>query len=82
MKLFPDAESRKRFMSRGLPFLLGIAWTPIIGLIITAIIGQPLAALIGWPVTLGITAIMTFLCTLLLLRFFKSTGHKIRADRQ
>jgi len=80
MKLFPDAASRKRFMKTGLPVLLGIAWMPIIGLLIISIIGKPIGALIGLPVTIGITAFMTILFTILLLRFFNRVAQKIKSE--
>ncbi|MEI7694628.1 MAG: hypothetical protein WCI64_03120 [Chlorobium sp.] len=76
MKLFPDKEQRKRWMKRALPFLFGIAWTPIILLLVTALFGKPLAALFGWPVTLWISVILTLLCTTLFLRFFSLSGKK------
>ena len=74
MKLFTDAEKRKRFMKTGLPYLLGIAWAPIIGVIVTAILGKPIATQLGWPLTLGITGMMTLLLIYLLLKFFRRTG--------
>jgi hypothetical protein len=74
MKLFTDAEKRKRFMKRGLPYLLGIAWTPIIGVVVTAAVGKPVAGLIGWQSTLAVTGLITLVVVYLLLKFFRRTG--------
>ena len=77
MKLFPDTESRKRFMKTSLHFLLGIAWVPVLWVIVMAMVGKPIAALMGWPVTLGISGMMTLLFLFLFLRFFSYNGKKI-----
>lgn len=73
MKLFPDPEKRKRFMKSGLPWLVGIAWAPIIGVLVAAAVGTPVASLIGWQATLVVTAGITLLLLFLLLKFFRRT---------
>jgi len=73
MKLFPDAEKRKRFMKSGLPWLVGLAWAPIIGVLVTAAVGTPVAGLIGWEATMVVTAGITLLLIFLLLKFFRRT---------
>ena len=82
MKLFPDVESRKRFMKTSLFFLLGIAWTPVIWVIVAAMVGKPMVALMGWPVMLGISGMMTLFFIFLFLRFFNRSGKKFNDDSQ
>ena len=60
-------------MKSGLPWLVGIAWAPIIGVLVTAAVGTPAASLIGWQATLVVTAGITLLLLFLLLKFFRRT---------
>jgi len=61
-------------MKRGLPYLFGIAWAPIIGVVVTATVGKPVAGLIGWEATLVVTSFITLLVVSLLLKFFRRVG--------
>jgi len=65
-------------MKRGLPYLLGIAWAPIIGVVVTAAVGKPVAGLIGWQATLGVTGGITILAVYMLLKFFRRIGQEKR----
>lgn len=60
-------------MKSGLPWLVGIAWAPIIGVLVTATVGTPAASLIGWQATLVVAAGITLLLLFLLLKFFRRT---------
>ncbi|TLU58345.1 MAG: hypothetical protein FDX18_03710 [Chlorobium sp.] len=81
MKLFPDVDTKKRFMKTGLPVILGIAWAPIIWMVVIAMFASPLFALSGsWLLTHGVILIIAFLVTFLFLRFFMRIGNKFYGE--
>jgi FtsH-binding integral membrane protein len=82
MKFLPDIETRKRFMKNTLPFLFGLAWMPVVGVIFLAIFAQPMAAIIGWSVTLIFSGLLTLLCTVVLLWFFRRIVHNLHQKSQ
>ncbi|MEI8032293.1 MAG: hypothetical protein WCH05_02955 [Chlorobiaceae bacterium] len=83
MKLFPDKESRKRFMKSGLPVMLGIVWSPIIWMTISSLLERPIFSLTGsWVVTQAIILAGVIPAIVLLLRFFVRIGEKFHDIRQ
>ncbi len=81
MKLFPDFETKKRFMKTGLPIILGIAWSPIIWMVVIATLGQGVFALTGsWPVAQGVVLVIVFLVVYVLLRVFMQIGRKFYGE--
>jgi hypothetical protein len=77
MKLFPDLDTKKRFMKTGLPIIVGIVWSPIIWVIVLYALGPLLFSLTASrDVTLAITFFIVFFATLFLLRVFKRIGTK------
>jgi hypothetical protein len=81
MKLFPDFETKKRFMKTGLPVILGIAWSPIIWMVVMATIGKGLFALTGsWLFTQVVAVILVFVVLFLLLRIFMRIGSKFYSE--
>lgn len=79
MKLFPDKETRKRFMKTTLTAVVGLAWLPIIWMLVTATFGSLLNSLTGsWIAAHTIILLFAFLVTLLLLRLFIRLGDKIK----
>lgn len=81
MKLFPDFETKKRFMKTGLPIILGIAWSPIIWMVVIATLGQGVFALTGsWLVTQGVVLVIVFLVVYVLLRVFMQIGNKFYGE--
>lgn len=72
MKLFGDLEFRKRFMKSGLPFILAVAWAPIIWMALTALLGPfLLQASRSFLVVQTIVFPLTLLVLFLFLRFFR-----------
>jgi len=65
MKLFGDPEFRKRFMKSGLPFILAVAWAPIIWMALTALLGSFLLRL-----TSSVLVVQTIVLPLSLLSIF------------
>jgi apolipoprotein N-acyltransferase len=81
MKLFPDFETKKRFMKTGLPVILGIAWSPIIWMVVMAAVGKGLFALTGsWLFTQVVAVILVFVVLFLLLRIFMRIGSKFYSE--
>jgi hypothetical protein len=81
MKLFPDFETKKRFMKTGLPIILGIAWSPIIWMVVLATLGQGVFALAGsWLVTQSVVLVIVILVMYLLLRLFMRIGSKFYGE--
>ncbi len=81
MKLFPDFETKKRFMKTGLPIIAGIAWSPIIWIVVLAVLGPSLFALTAsWPVTLAITFFVVLFTALFLMKFFIRLGAKFYGE--
>jgi hypothetical protein len=81
MKLFPDFETKKRFMKTGLPIILGIAWSPIIWMVVLATFGRGVFALVGsWLVTQAVVLVMVILVMYLLLRLFMRIGSKFYGE--
>ena len=81
MKLFPDFETKKRFMKTGLPIIAGIAWSPIIWIVVLATLGPGLFSLTGsWFVAQAVTIVITFLLISLLLRAFLRIGSKFYSE--
>lgn len=81
MKLFPDFETKKRFMKTGLPIILGVAWSPIVWMVVIATLGQGLFTLTGsWPVTQLIVLVIVFFAMYMLLRAFMRIGSKFYGD--
>lgn len=81
MKLFPDFETKKRFMKTGLPIILGIAWSPIIWMVVIATLGQGVFALTGsWFVTQGVVLVIVFLVVYVFLRVFMQIGNKFYGE--
>jgi len=77
MKLFPDSDTKKRFMKTGLPVMLGIAWAPIIWMATIATIGPVLFALTGsWTVAHALVLIVVLLVSYLLLKVFVRIGDR------
>ena len=77
MKLFPDFDTKKRFMKTGLPIILGIAWSPIIWMVVIATLGKGVFLLTGsWGIAQVITVVIVFLVIFLLLRVFRGIGGK------
>ena len=80
MKLFPDLETRKRFMKKGLPVVLAVAWAPILWMLLRASLAPLLmqttgSLLLGQAVILPLTAAVLFF----FLRLFRFIGEKIHA---
>ncbi|NTU98370.1 MAG: hypothetical protein HGA62_11255 [Chlorobiaceae bacterium] len=91
MIFFKDNEEKKRFMKAGLPYILGIAWTPIIWILFIAVIGPLLFILTGsWVVTqiliLGFAIVTVYFLLRLFRRFnFRFYGGKAeerKADQE
>lgn len=83
MKLFPDFETKKRFMKTGLPIILGIAWSPIIWMVVLATLGQGVFALVGsWLVTQAVVLVIVVLVMYLLLRLFMRIGNKFYGEER
>ncbi|NMW20745.1 MAG: hypothetical protein HKK67_03780 [Chlorobiaceae bacterium] len=83
MALFPDSETKKRFMKTGLPIMLGIAWAPIIWMLFISSLGPLLFALTGsWTATQVVVLLAVLLATYFLLRFFMRVGTKFYTDNQ
>jgi hypothetical protein len=81
MKLFPDFDTKKRFMKTGLPIIVGLAWSPIIWVVVLNALGPGVFALTAsWTVTLVITFFIVFLTTSLLLRLFMRIGTKFYGE--
>ncbi len=81
MKLFPDVETRKRFMKTALPVIFGMAWTPIIWMMVLWAVGPSLFALTGsWPVSLSAIIIIVLLVTSLFIKFFVRIGRKFNNE--
>ena len=81
MKLFPDFDTKKRFMKTGLPIVLGIAWSPIIWMLLVATLGPPLFALTAsWFITQAIILAVFAPVIFFLLRLFMRTGRKFYSD--
>ncbi|MFZ4525544.1 MAG: hypothetical protein ACOYOE_08365 [Chlorobium sp.] len=81
MKLFPDVETRKRFMKTALPVIFGIAWTPIIWMMVLSIVWPALFAVTGsWPVAQGAIIIIVILVTSLFIKLFMRIGRKFHND--
>ncbi len=81
MKLFPDFDTKKRFMKTGLPIILGIAWSPIIWMAVIATLGQGVFALTGsWFITQLITVVVVVVVISLLLRLFMRIGSKFYSE--
>ncbi len=77
MKLFPDPETKKRFMKTGLPVILGVAWAPIIWLLVLATLGPMLYALTAsWPATHALVMGVVMLASFFFLRLFMRIGDK------
>jgi hypothetical protein len=83
MKLFPDFETKKRFMKTGLPIILGIAWSPIIWMVVLATLGRGVFALVGsWLVTQVVVLMIVVLVMYLLLRLFMRIGNKFYGEER
>ncbi len=81
MKLFPDFETKKRFMKTGLPIIFGIAWSPIIWMVVIAILGQGVFALTGsWIITQAVVLAIVAFMLYLLLRVFMQVGSKFYGE--
>lgn len=81
MKLFPDFDTKKRFMKNGLPIILGIAWSPIIWMVVMATIGQGVFALTGsWFITQVAAVLLVVVLLFLLLRIFLRIGSKFYSE--
>ncbi len=81
MKLFPDVETRKRFMKTALPVIFGIAWTPILWMLVLSTVGPALFSVTGsWPVTHGAVIIMVLLVTSLFIKLFMRIGRKFHNE--
>ena len=81
MKLFTDADRKKRFMKTGLPVMFGIAWAPIIWILIIPILGPILFTLTGsWLVAQGAVLVVVLLLIFLLLKVFKGLGDKFYSN--
>ncbi|MEI6692676.1 MAG: hypothetical protein WCL43_08125 [Chlorobium sp.] len=77
MKLFPDLDTKKRFMKTGLPFMVGVAWAPIIWMLSIASLGPAFFSLTGsWPVTQTAIALIVLLATYILLKLFQRIGSR------
>lgn len=75
MKLFPDFDTKKRFMKTALPVILAIAWAPIIWLIAIATLGQGVLALTGsWLMAQVITIVTVLIIAPLLSMVFVRMG--------
>jgi hypothetical protein len=82
MKLFPDFETKKRFMKTGLPIIFGIAWSPIVWIVVIATIGQGVFALTGsWLVTQALILVIVLFVMALFLRVFMRIGSKFHGER-
>jgi membrane protein YdbS with pleckstrin-like domain len=72
MKLFPDNETKKRFMRIWLPYILGFAWVPIIWILFIAVLGPLLFVLTGsWILVQGLILFLAIYVVYLLLRIFR-----------
>ncbi len=81
MKLFPDSDTKKRFMKTGLPIILGIAWSPIIWMLLMATLGPGLFALTdSWPITQALILAVVAPVIFFLLRLFMRTGRKFYSE--
>ena len=77
MKLFPDFDTKKRFMKTALPVIFAIAWAPIIWMVLIATLGQGLFALTGsWLIGQVVTIVIVFFVTSLLSGAFIRLGSK------
>jgi hypothetical protein len=81
MKLFPDFDTKKRFMKTGLPIILGIAWSPIIWMVVIATLGKGVFLLTGsWVIAQVITIVIVVFVVFLLLRAFSRIGSKFYGE--
>lgn len=77
MKLFTDLETRKRFMKKGLPLILAVAWAPIVWMLLTAVLAPVLLpATRSIILVQGVILPLTVAVLLLFLRFFRLLGEK------
>ncbi|NTW56452.1 MAG: hypothetical protein HGB20_05345 [Chlorobiaceae bacterium] len=77
MKLFKDSEEKKRFMKNGLPYILGVAWTPIVWILFIAVLGPILFVLTGsWLVAQAAVLLLSVLVVFLLLKLFRRFGFR------
>jgi hypothetical protein len=71
MRLFPEREKMKVFMSRWLPVLLAVAWAPLVWMILAALLGSWLQSIsCSWQVVMIVLALATLGSTFGLLRLF------------
>jgi hypothetical protein len=72
MKIFPDIKTRKLFMKTFLPYILGVAWIPIIWIIMLPVLAPLLMALTGSVLaTHLIILLLAFLVSWFLLKLFR-----------
>jgi hypothetical protein len=72
MKIFPDIDTRKRFMKTFLPYILGFAWIPIIWILILPVLAPLFIALTGSvQATHLIILLLAVLASWLLLKLFR-----------
>ncbi len=77
MKLFPDLESKKRFMKTALPVILAIAWAPIIWMVVIATLGQGVFALTGsWLIAQAVAIVVVLAISPLISMVFVRLGAK------
>ncbi|NTV67470.1 MAG: hypothetical protein HGB06_07285 [Chlorobaculum sp.] len=77
MRLFPDEQTKKRFMKNGLPVIFGVVWTPIIWMLLVSIAGPLMQRMFqAWqPVVISL-ALVTLLVMVVLIRLFKIAGSR------
>lgn len=77
MRLFPDEQTKKRFMKNGLPVIFGVVWTPIIWMLLVSIAGPLMQRMFqAWqPVVISL-ALATLLVMVALIRLFKMAGSR------
>jgi len=82
MKIFPDEETRKRFMKNGLPVLLAVVWAPIIWMVLAAVLGPLLERVLPlWQLVFLVIGMMTVFAMVMLVRLFRIVGLKVFGDK-
>jgi len=78
MKLFPDIETRKLFMKKGLPFILALAWAPIVWMLLSSLLAPFLSGFTGsFLLAQSVIVPVTVLVLFVFVRIFRFIGKYI-----
>jgi len=75
MKLFPDIETRKIFMKKGLPVILAFAWAPIVWMLLSSLLAPVLSGFTdSFLLAQSVIVPVTVLVLLVFIRIFRFIG--------